>query len=294
MSNVRHLRALQAFDSAATCASISKAADVLGVTHGAVSRQIKQLEDYLGVALLHRRAAGVMKTEAGEQLHLATRQAFTALGAGLRAAKRESHGRSVTISLSTSLALKWLVPKLPAFREQHPEVHLFLDTNDEVIDFTDSEVDVALRYGVPNWGDLHFERLLDEELIVVGSPALVAIEELPMDAASVARLPLLNDQYNPAWDEWADSVGVDRAEVAHPCVEFRDSAVLISAVIDGQGIALARRLLVEGDLESGRLVRLDQTAISLERALYLVCRAGDQKRAEIASLRRWLVSLFKQ
>lgn len=104
MSDVRHLRALQALDSAATYSSMSKAADALGVTYGAVSREVKQLEDYLGVSLLHREATGVNETQAGEQRHVATRQAVIALEAGLRTAKRESHGRSVTLSLSTSLA----------------------------------------------------------------------------------------------------------------------------------------------------------------------------------------------
>ena len=288
MSEIRHLRALQAFDAAATHSSISKAADVLGVTHGAVSRQVRQLEDYLGVTLLHRRATGVVKTDAGERLHAATSQAFSALEAGMRHVRRGLRDRSVTISLSTSLAIKWLVPRIPAFREQHPEIRLFLDTNDEVIDFTDSEVDVALRYGVPDWGDLYVERLIDEELVVVSSPELVANEKLPMKAASIARLPLLNDQFNPAWGEWADSVGLARSDIASTNVAFRDSAVLISAAIDGQGVALARRLLVESDLESGRLFRLDRTAISLDRALYFVCRPADRDRAAVVALRNWL------
>lgn len=85
------------------------------------------------------------------------------------------------------------MPKLPDFREQNPPP-LFLDTNDEVVDFNDAQVDVALRYGIPDWGALHVERLLGEELIVVASPALVPNEALPMNPASMARLPLLSDQ----------------------------------------------------------------------------------------------------
>ncbi|MCZ6839562.1 MAG: LysR substrate-binding domain-containing protein [Alphaproteobacteria bacterium] len=291
MNKVRHLRALQAFDAAGTHSSLSKAAEALGVTHGAVSRQIKLLEQYLGVPLLHRRPNGVEMTDAGERLHMATRQAFSALQIGLRGVKRVRDGRAVAISLSASLATKWLVPRLPAFRAQHPGIALFLDTNDEVIDFDDSDVDVALRYGVPNWGDLHCERLMDEDLIVVAAPSLVANETLPMTPAAIARLPLLHDHFNPAWDQWADAVGLNRSRVASAEVEFRDSAVLITAAIDGQGVALARRLLVGDDLDAGRIVRLDATALSLDRALYFVCRAGDRDRAAIRSLRHWLFSL---
>ena len=266
MNDVRHLRALQAFDAAATHSSLSKAAEALGVTHGAVSRQLKQLELYLGVQLLHRRPSGVEKTDAGEQLHMATRQAFSALLIGVRGVKRVRNKSSVTISLSASLATKWLVPRLPAFRARHPGTALFLDTNDEVIDFTDSDVDVALRYGVPNWGGLHCERLVEEELIVVAAPSLVAKENLPMTPSTIARLPLLYDHFNAAWDRWADAVGLARSHLGSSEIKFGDSAVLITAAIDGQGVALARRLLVGDDLDAGRIVRLDATSLSLDRA----------------------------
>ncbi len=291
MSEIRHLRALQAFDAAATLSSLSKAAEALGVTHGAVSRQIKQLEAYLGVHLLHRRPNGVEMTDAGEQLHRATQQAFSALQIGLRGVKRSRDGRSVTVSLSASLATKWLVPRLPAFRANHPGIALFLDTNDEVIDFDDSDVDVALRYGVPDWGGLHFERLMAEDLIVIAAPSLVAKETLPMPPAAIARLPLLHDQFDPAWDKWADAVGLNRSKVGTADLKYRDSAVLITAAIDGQGVALARRLLVRDDMDAGRIVRLDDTAIAQNRALYFVCRTGDQDRGAIRSFRKWLLSL---
>ncbi|MEM7123216.1 MAG: LysR substrate-binding domain-containing protein [Pseudomonadota bacterium] len=291
MSDVRHLRALQAFDAAATHMSLSKAAQSLGVTHGAVSRQIKQLETYLGVQLLHRHPGGVDVTEAGEQLHRATRQAFSALQSGLRNVQRAHDGRTVTISLSASLAIKWLVPRLPAFRAQHPGIALFLDTNDEVIDLDSSEVDVALRFGVPDWQGLHCERLFGEDQIVVAAPSLVASETLPMTPSAIARLPLLHDQFSPSWDKWAVAAGLDPSEVATAEVSYRDSAVMITAAIDGQGAALARRVLVGDDLDAGRVVRLDDTIVSLDRALYFVCRNGDQERAPIRLLRNWLFSL---
>lgn len=291
MKEVRHLRALQAFDTAATHSNLSRAAEALGVTHGAVSRQIKQLETHLGVHLLHRRPNGVEKTDAGEQLHKATRQAFAVLQTGLRSVKRARDRRAVTISLSASLATKWLVPRLPAFRAQHPGIALYLDTNDEVIDFDDSDVDVALRYGVPGWPNLHYERLVDEELVVVASPALVAGEDLPMTPAAISGLPLLHDQFDPAWGKWADTVGLDQSLVEAADLKYRDSAVLITAAIDGQGVALARRLLVQDDLGAGRVVRLDTTTISPDRALYFVCRAGDEERLLIRSFRNWLFSL---
>ena len=263
------------------------------MTHGAVSRQIKQLELFVGVPLLQRHSGGVEKTAAGEQLHLATRQAFSALQIGLRSVRRSREGRSVTISLSASLATKWLVPRLPAFRTQHPSITLFLDTNDALVDFDDSDVDVALRYGVPDWRGLHCERLVKEDLVVVAAPSLVGEETLPMAPTAIARLPLLYDQFDPAWGRWADEVGLARSRLGPADVKYSDSAVMITAVIDGQGVALARRLLVEDDLRAGRIVRLDTTAVSQDRGLYFVCRVGDRERVPIRALRTWLLSVCK-
>ena len=172
MKPIRHLRALQAFDIAATTSNLSKAAEFLGVTHGAVSRQIKQLEQYLGRSLFYRRQNGVEKTSAGNQLHLATRQAFTALETGFNNIAQSADQPSVTISLSMSLAIKWLVPRLPEFRKQFPAVAVYLDTNDDVVDLKSSPVDIALRFGDPDRGDLHYELLTREELVVVASPKL--------------------------------------------------------------------------------------------------------------------------
>lgn len=289
--HVRHLRALQAFDVAATLSSLSKAAAELGVTHGAISRQVKQLEDYVGVQLLHRRPNGIEKTEQGERLHQATRQAFAALRAGVRDVSRIEDNQSITISLSTSLATKWLVPRLAAFRRLHPRLSVFLDTNDEIVDLHASQIDVALRYGTPGWGDLHCELLTREELIVVAAPRLVAGRQRPFPPEAISSLPLLNDEFNSGWDRWAAGQGLDTADLPAPAVRFADSAVLIAAACDGQGVALARRHLVEDDLEAGRLVRLDNSTTKLDRALYFVCRSADRDRVPIRRFRNWLQSL---
>ncbi|MEM8812769.1 MAG: LysR substrate-binding domain-containing protein [Pseudomonadota bacterium] len=285
------MRGLQAFDVAAALSSLTKAAAELGVTHGAISRQIKQLEDYLGVSLLHRRPNGVEKTEQGERLHQATQRAFAALREGIRDVTRIDDTRSITISLSTSLATKWLVPRLAAFRAIHPGLSVFLDTNDEIVDLGSSRIDVALRYGTPDWGDLHCERLTSEELIVVAAPALAEGRKPPLTPQAIAALPLLNDEFNSGWHRWASGQGLAPDRVARPAVRFADSAVLIAASIDGQGVALARQLLVADDLEAGRLVRLDTSVTTLDRALYFVCRSGERDRVPISRFRSWLRTL---
>ncbi|MEM9107973.1 MAG: LysR substrate-binding domain-containing protein [Pseudomonadota bacterium] len=291
VESLRHLRALQAFDETATRSSLTKAADALNVTHGAISRQIKLLELHLGVRLFHRRPNGVELTEAGERLYQSTRGAFSALQLGVSDVKRLHHRQSLTVSLSTSLALKWLVPLLSSFHQQHPGIALMLDTNDSFEDFDVSEVDVALRFGEPGWDGLHHELIKKEELIVVAAPNLVAGANQPMHAEDIARLPLLHDAFNAGWENWAKQMGLSRNHMVSQNIKYVDSAVLLEAAIDGQGVALARRLLAERDLELGRLVRLDESSISLDRGLYFVCRPGDQERTTLRIFRKWLLSM---
>ena len=166
-----------------------------------------------------------------------------------------------------------------------------MDTNDAVIDLQSSPVDVALRYGTPNWENLHCECLMQEELIVVAAPGLVGDRAIPMRPDAIASLPLLSDEFNPAWDRWAAGFSLDPVQVSKPVVRFADSAVLIAAAIDGQGVALARRLLVEDDLNAGRLIRLDQSVTKSDRSLYFVCRLRDRDRVPVRRFRKWLFSL---
>ncbi|KIC47128.1 transcriptional regulator [Ruegeria sp. ANG-S4] len=291
VETLRHLRALQAFDETATHSSLSKAADTLSVTHGAISRQIKLLEQHLGVGLFHRRPNGVELTTAGERLHQSTRGAFSELRAGVRDVRRQERLQSVTVSLSTSLALKWLVPMLPSFRREHPGISLLLDTNDALVNFETSEVDVALRFSEPGWDGLHHELIKREELIVVASPSLVDKMDQPMPAKDIVRLPLLHDAFNVGWDKWAEQKDVDPQKFSSENIKYVDSAVLLEAAIDGQGVALARNLLAARDLELGRLIRLDDSAVKLDRGLYFVCRPGDQERASVRVFKKWLMSI---
>ncbi|WP_170575179.1 LysR substrate-binding domain-containing protein [Ruegeria atlantica] len=291
VENLRHLRALQAFDETATHSSLTKAADVLNVTHGAISRQIKLLELHLGVTLFHRRPNGVELTQAGERLYQSTRGAFSALQLGVSEVKRLHHRQSITVSLSTSLALKWLVPLLSSFQQEHPGIALLLDTNDAFAEFDTSEVDVALRFGQPSWDGLYHEQIRQEELVVVAAPSLVGKTRLPMRAEDVADLPLLHDAFNVGWESWAAQVGLSADRINSQRIKYVDSAVLLEAAIDGQGVALARHLLAARDLELGRLIRLDESLIPLDRGLYFVCRRGDQERVTVRIFKKWLMSL---
>ncbi len=292
MTHLRHLRALQAFDAAASRLNLSQAAQDLGVTHGAVSRQIKQLEQYLGTALFRRQHGGVQLTDAGARLYQATQDAFPILEQGVIATRRNQKRSSVTISLSSSLAIKWMVPRLQGFRQRHPEISVFLDTDDQLIDFRDSDVDVALRYGGDRTPGLYQDHLLQERLVVVAAPSLTP--DIDVTPASIARLPLLHDRFHPSWDAWAQAAGQTGLGLQSQSTAFPDSAVTIAAAIDGQGAILVRHILVADDLAAGRLVHLSDVSLKQQTALYFVCRDGDQRHAPISTLQTWLMDALSE
>jgi len=286
------LRAIQAFDAVARHGGFSRAADELAVTHGAVSRQIRALEQQLGTPLFHRTAKGAALTGDGEVLFQASRTAFAALRNGVADLARRRADTAVTLSLTTSLALMWLVPRLPAFRHRHPEIAILLDTNDAPVDLFEQQVDCALRFGTGGWPGLHETRLTEEELVAVAAPRLIGGRSLPLSPRDVISFPLVHDDYNPGWDRWLERAGAETPAGALPGDRYLDSGVLIAAALDGQAVALVRRLLAADDLAAGRLIQASDVTLPLERSLFFVCRAGDQNRPVVAALRDWLLESF--
>ena len=282
------LNAVRTFEAVARHGSFSKAADELAVTHGAVSRQVRSLEQQLGITLLQRTAKGAEATLAGETLARAAGQALATLRAGVAAISEREGSRALSVSLATSLALKWLVPRLPDFRARYPEISILLDTNDTIIDLRGSMIDVALRLGEGRWGGMHAELLAKDELVAVASPNLVAAQSLPLSDEALMQLPLVHDDYNPAWERWFQAAGLISEGDTLPGDRYRDTGVLIAAALDGQAVILVRRLLALDDLKAGRLVQLSARTLRLDPALYFVCRKGEQDRPAVRLFHDWL------
>ncbi|MEM1198307.1 MAG: LysR substrate-binding domain-containing protein [Pseudomonadota bacterium] len=282
------LNAVRAFEAVARHGSFSKAADELAVTHGAVSRQVRSLEQQLGVTLLHRTAKGAEATLPGETLARAASQALATLRAGVAEVTEREDAKTLSVSLATSLALKWLVPRLPDFRAAHPEISILLDTNDTVIDLRGSPIDVALRLGDGSWSGVHTELLARDELVAVASPNLVGTQPLPLSDQAVLQLPLVHDDYNPGWERWFQAAGLVGERDTLPGDRYRDTGVLIAAALDGQAAILVRRLLALDDLKAGRLVQLSGRSLGLDPALYFVCRKGEQTRPAVRIFHDWL------
>ena len=292
MMRLPSLRAIQAFDAVARCGSFTMAADELSVTHGAVSRQVRLLEQQLDTDLFRRTAQGAEMTDDGQRLFLASSEAFAALRNGVADLKRRSEDRTITVSLPTSLALKWLVPRLPEFRAAQPDYAVLLDTNDALADFRSNTVDAALRFGKGAWKGLHVELLAREELVAVASPKLIGSRPTPLSASEISELPLLHDDYNPSWAQWFAQAGAEALGKDLAGDRYGDTGVLIAAAIDGQAVVLVRHLLAIDDLAAGRLIEISDVRLPIDQALYFVCRMGDQKRPAMRALRGWLHEQF--
>lgn len=265
------LSMLRAFESVARHSSISRAALELYLTHGAVSHQIKHLESILGVLLVVRQGRGIVLTPAGDVFARKLRGALAQLEQVLAEVAHGPTPMPLRISVLPSLASRWLLGRLPRFQARYPDVEVLLHTSADLIEFGRDGFDLALRYGGGAWQGVKAEKLLDEEIIVVCSPAC-AYHALLATPAHMFAAPLLRDTH-ASWSHWFASVGIMVEEPANTVV-YTDSGLLVQAAVAGQGVALVRAVLARDDLASGRLIRSPCAALPAGRAYYAVYAAG--------------------
>lgn len=281
------LNALRAFEAAARRLSFTKAAEELCVTQAAVSHQIKGLEEWLGAPLFLRQNRALLLTEAGAAYLPSVKLAFDSLSDATDRLFRRDDSGALTVSTMPSLAAKWLVLRLGRFQERHPDIDVRLQTSSTLVDFTQQDVDVAIRFGVGHWPGLRAERLMSEELFPVCSPALPRREKPLHCPDDLRHYPLLHDDYIINWGMWLEAAGVSGVDVSRGAV-FTDSALMLQAAMMGQGIALARHVLVADDIAAGRLIRLFDVAIPGDFAYYVVAPPHYFQRPKVRVFRDWL------
>ena len=289
MTPLPPLNTLRAFDAAARHGNLSRAAEALHVTHGAVSKQIAALEAWLGTPVFERTARGLVPTEAGAVLAPVVAQAFDALADGVRRVRRGAGPSTLTISVLPSFAAHWLIHRLPRFLDRHPEIDVRFFTTRRVVDLTREDVDVAIRYGRGDWPGVHAECFLRETLTPVYAPSFLDRHpgRPPLDLLGHAIHSHHNDDDN--WRRWRTAAGLP-AEESPAAAEYDDTAVAMQAVLGGQGIMLGRSALIRDDLASGRLLRASEVDIPALEANYLVCLERSRTRASVRAFRDWLVA----
>jgi LysR family glycine cleavage system transcriptional activator len=278
---------LRVFAAVAQHLSVTRAADVLGVTASAVSMQLKTLEDYLQVPLLRRRGRYLVLTAEGERLLPRVERGLRELEDAIDAARGDRCEGEVSITTLASFMQQWLLPRLPDFQARHPNLQLVVHTSVEIVDLRQSRLQAAIRMGRGTWPGVHAEKLLDEWLVPVCAPALLERHGPVQGGGDLRPYRLIHSTSEP-WSSWLLDHG-DRRELP-PSASFDDSVTVIRAAEAGQGLALARWSLVESELRLGRLAMAGRRVVQSELSYYFVCVPDYLEVEKVKLLRQWLRS----
>lgn len=256
---------LRGFEATARHLSFTRAAAELGVTPAAVSHHVRELERLLQVTLLKRSSRSVRLTPEGEVLQAGVAE-------GLEAIKRAVHRisgeakRRLVVSVSPTFAAKWLMPRLTRFLKAHPEADVRLEVATRLVDFSREDADMGLRYGHGRYEGLTVERLFQETIFPVCSPALLEGPHPLRRPEDLAHHTLLHVDWQaqgavwPDWDMWLRAAGVTGLDTSRG-LRLSVTALALQAAMDGQGVALGESTLVADDLAAGRLVRPFRTSL---------------------------------
>jgi LysR family glycine cleavage system transcriptional activator len=279
------LNALKAFEAAARHESFTLAAAELSVTHAAISRHIRDLEQWLGVPLFARTGRGVELSIEGRRLGSRLTPHFDGIAAATADVSQRRERRRLIVSAEVSFAALWLVPRLGEFTGAHPDIELVLDPADRLVDFDRDVVDAGIRHGSGNWQGVVAEKLVDVAATPVCCPDLLAASgvETPADLAGQT---LLREDMKELWQSWLEAAGVAGAVV--PNGPVLKGYLTISAAEAGQGFALSEPFLAAEALIGGRLMR-PFPAITIRRGAYFLVRSASRpETAAVKALREWL------
>lgn len=281
------LSALRMFEAAARHPSFSAAADELAVTHGAVSQQVRALEDWLGVSLFERSGKRVSLTPEGASFAATANEALCRIGDAAANLKRRTNPNRLTITTMPSFAARWLAPRISRFLDVEPGVEFSIITTAQVLDFAHDGIDVAIRVGFGPCTEPNAVRLMADTLLVVASPTY-ANGHLPTTPESLLTHPLIREDY-PFWDDWFRGAGLSLTVPSNGLV-FNDSSLALQAAIDGRGIAVTRRSIASGEIAAGRLVKLFPLEVPTDLAYWYVTADRARETPLMQRFRAWIMA----
>lgn len=290
-------RALRTLEAAGRHLNFTRAADELGLTPAAVSHQIKEIEDQLGVVLFTRTSRTIRLTDAGTVLCDAAADALDRLGRAVSRARKLTRGTALLkVTADAQFAAKWLMRRVDGFRKMHPDIELRFDISYETRDFELDDIDLGIRFGMGKYPGLNAHRLFDNMIIPVCSPNLLRSGpplRVPRDLFNHTLVHIEWTQEGvtwPNWRMWMAAAGVDDFDDSRSVV-FNTSSDAVQAAIDGSAVALADFAMVANDLSEGRLVRPFDLGIRVsgEFAYFLVYPRAVADDPRIAAFREWIL-----
>ncbi len=294
-----HLNALRAFEAAARLSSFSRAAEELNVSQSTISHHIKGLEKTLGIRLFVRRNRRVVLTSAGEVLYPVLECSFNKISLTLSTLKESREKEPLKVTVTPSFANKWLMPRLPRFREAHPGIEVQLQPSLSLSEFDVVGHDVGVRTGWGKWPGLKAEFFMPVHMTPLCSPGLLDGREHPAKPADLADFTLIHADVSKEtgieseWREWLMAVGAEDINVRRG-LSFQDPGLALRAAIDGLGIVMGYLELAEIDMAEGRLLRLFDESVQHPWSYYIVVPEGRTEEEQTIAFCEWLRSQVKQ
>src|SRR5881296_3984459 len=284
---------LQGFEAAARHLSFTKAGEELFLTQSAVSRQIKELEAQLGVALFHRRHRALVLTDAGQQFYAAAAQVITTMRSATERLRAQSgRKRPLSVTTTSSFAALWLIPRLAGFTRTHPGIDVRITAETRVQDLERDGLDIAIRHGPPSLAGSNAVRLFGERVFPVCSPKLLRKIPLrePADLKNHTLLQYDDPDARHPWLHWRTWFEVARIPDLRPAgtLSFSGYEQIIPAAVAGHGVALGRSPLVKDLLLSKELVAPFKSSADPARAYFAVAAQDAAGRPEVAAFIEWL------
>lgn len=285
------LHAVRAFEAAGRLQSISQAAEQLHVTPAAISRQIRQLEDFLGVQLFVREHRAVRLSRAGQSY---LKSVCTHLDGLRRATQHVSTLRpavDLRLCVPPTFAARWLIPRLASFHQQHPSIGVQINTNVEWVDLDSQGLDAAIRFGNGRWSGLNAIPLARNVITPVCAPGMLGTSSPPLTPEYLAGKTLLYSLTRPDdWYEWMHAAKLIPPRVHR--LEYESSMLAYQAVLSGLGFGIAQRALVTEELANGSLVTPFDSEVDLgARTYYFVWPRQPRPSPEFSMLLDWMTTL---
>ncbi len=284
------LAALRAFVTVARLGSISAAAKAMHLTHGAISHQIRSIEEMLGQTLVVRQGRGMALTEAGRSYAYQVRPLLDEL-AQVSAQLRPGQSHStLVLSVLPSWVMHWLLPRLPDWTASHPNLHLSLRAGLSFADLEDTHIDAAIRFGHGQWPNMQLQRLMGDALVLVASPRLWT-PQMQAQGGDWSRWPCMHG--GDSWASWLAAAGLDHVPTP-ASLQFTDSTHLLEAARLGQGVALTRRSIAQNLLSRGELVMVSAVQVPHPDAYYMVLPYRVKANAQLRLFKDWLSVQIKR
>lgn len=278
------LNPLRSFEVAARHGSFAKAAEELFVTPAAISRQVKLLEDYFGFEFFGRDASGVKLNDEAKAYAGALARAFRQISNATDEFRTSYTSSILTVSGYTTFLMRWLVPRLPDFHQQHPNIRVRLVSGSMATEQLHVESDVHIRYGDGHWTGHRSLPLFFDELIPVASPVLASA---PLQPAEIAKLPLLSLHARRSdWGDWFASAGYEQEVV--PSQSSEDLAVVYEFARLGLGVAMGQRRYLERDLQEGSLIALSTHTLHRKLGYFLTATTESARKPKTLTFFEWM------